>query len=111
MGSSVTINGRRISIDGDGDINVVSRGGEIIVNGRSIASGLSGRVELAITGTVGSVEADGSVQCGDVGGNVSAGGSVTCRDVSGQASAGGSIRASGHIKGSRISAGGSVQIG
>jgi hypothetical protein len=63
----ITINGQTVEV-GDGDINVTSRHGKIIVNGRTLAEGLSGTVDLKIEGAVAKVDADGSVQCGDVGG-------------------------------------------
>jgi hypothetical protein len=105
----ITINGQTVEV-GDGNINVTSRNGKIIVNGRKLAEGLSGTVDLKIEGAVAKVDADGSVQCGDVGGSVSAGGSIRCGNVASDASAGGSITATGTL-GGRVTAGGSVRIG
>lgn len=110
---SVTINGTNITI----------RNGQIIVDGKTIESDVSGVVEIKIEGDIcnlttnspvtvngnvtGSIKCNGSVQCGNVGGNIDAGGSVQCDDVNGSIDCGGSARC-GNVGGD-IDAGGSVR--
>lgn len=111
MKSVVVVGGVRIEVDGPAD--VVVNGTDIRVNGRKVeGANISGQT-LAIkleAGVVGSVKADGSVTCGDVGGNVDAGGSVSSGSVKGNVDAGGSVKVDGSVTG-KIDAGGSVKVG
>ncbi len=117
--SSITINGRTIT--GGRSVSIIN--GVVIVDGQTVDTGVSGMVEIVVTGgdihelrtdgsvtcqdVTGKVDAGGSVTCADVGGTVDAGGSVTCDEVHGNVDAGGSVKC-GAVQG-RIDAGGSVR--
>ena len=90
----IVINGVSIDIDGN---NVSVRGGTISVDGIAVASGLSGNVHISWDGSLASLDADGSVECGDVHGNVNAGGSVKCHHIEGSVNAGGSVKAASNF--------------
>lgn len=104
--ASITINGRSFSGN-----NVSIVGGRIIIDGvEQTGDPLSGRVDLiVVTGSIGHLTTDASVECEAVTGNVTAGGSITCTNVGGNVDAGGSVQA-GPITGS-VDAGGSVRCG
>ena len=104
MSTTITINGKTISIDGGGSICVLNN--RIYVNGKEVAA--SAKVDqVVITGNCGDVKADcsvtvhgavlgdvhagGCVNCNDVRGDVNAGGSVNCDDVGGDVSARGNV--------------------
>jgi hypothetical protein len=111
--AKITINGCSFDIQGDSNINVggmsiTSKGGSIIVNGKTIKDGLSGAVTLHVEGAVANIEADGDVSCGDVTGSITAGGSIKCGAIGGNLSAGGSV--TGGAVGGSVQAGGSVKI-
>jgi hypothetical protein len=108
--STVTINGTTFTVP-DGS-SVVVRNNTVTVNGKPLASGLTGIVEIKWDGPMGDLTSDASVRCGDVAGNVragnsiscdairgnaNAGNSINCDDIGGNANAGGSIHASGYI--------------
>jgi hypothetical protein len=112
MSSRITVNGKTIVIDGDAS-SVSIRNGRIVVNGKDysqqLGGQLSGEVRVLWEGPLASLDADGNVTCGDVGGSVTASGSVEAQAVAGNATAGGSMR-SGDVKGN-VQAGGSVTCG
>lgn len=60
-----------------------------------VLSGQVGHLDTDLSvncnGVVGNINAGGSVNCDDVAGNVTAGGSVNCDDVGGDVCAGGSV--------------------
>ena len=103
--NNVVINDKKISCSGK---NIVIRNNEVIVDGVTIESNLTGNIKVVVNGDVshldcaGSVEVrgnSGNVDCGgsctvggNVNGDVDAGGSVTCGNVSGDIDAGGSVR-------------------
>ena len=104
--AKITIDGRTFSGN-----SMSIRDGVVIVDGVRQDGIVHGVVEVRVVeGSLGSLETDASVTCGDIQGDVSAGGSVTCKDVSGKIEAGGSVRAAGRAGGA-INAGGSVRIG
>jgi hypothetical protein len=85
----------------------ITRGGSVLVDGRTQEGALQGRVEVHVTeGILESLEVHGDVHCGAVSGDVEAGGSVTCGDVGGDVDAGGSVTC-GAVAGD-VGAGGSV---
>lgn len=88
--SSIKVEGRTVYVDGKAN---------------KLPDGVT---EVIIEGSVGKLEADGSVKVsGDVL-KASAGGSITCRDIHGNASAGGSIK--GAKCHGNLTAGGSIKI-
>jgi hypothetical protein len=101
--SVITINGRRIEVQGS-NVSVVN--GVASVDGVVVESGLYGVVKVEWEGPLANLQSDASVTCGNVNGSVNAGGSVNCRDIQAPANAGGSIHAQ-NIYGNVI-AGGSV---
>lgn len=122
MGSSISINGRRIEFGDDGSIFVNGRkfgpvdGGPVEVEpvdvgNRTLTLDRDGRVVGDVKGRL---EVVANAPCtlvieGSVGGSVSAGGNVTCKSVGGSVNAGGSVTAE-RIGGS-TNAGGSVYVG
>lgn len=105
--NSVTINGK--TYRGSSSISVSN--GVVKIDGKVIDHGKTtgGILEVHVTGTLGHLEADGSVVCNDVTGDVQAGGSVSCDNVGGTVQAGGSVSCD-NVGGS-IMAGGSVSHG
>lgn len=112
VGDSVDIVGRRVIIDGVEVMRVDDS---------------ETKLHVEVTGVLGQLKADGSVNCSEVHGNVDAGGSVTVQgkvgndvdaggsvtvtgDVTGNVEAGGSIKVGGSIKGD-ADAGGSIRMG
>ena len=92
VGCNITIEGKRVVIDGklitdkaEGviELKVIDGTVENITSSASVTAG----------DVTGDVNADMSVTCGNVGGNVDAQMSVNCQDVSGNAKAGMSITA------------------
>lgn len=109
--AKITINGTVIEVPDGATVNISSDNGNVSFNGNQVFSvgGGSRNVNLKIEGAkVGSVKADGSVTCEDVGGNVDAGGSVHAGNVNGSVDAGGSVTC-GTVGGS-VDAGGSVKM-
>ncbi|MNR95617.1 hypothetical protein D3C71_1037240 [compost metagenome] len=107
--ATVTINGRTFYGD-----NVTIRGDKVYVDGQLSDVGLNpGQKELDIKvteGILGTLDAGGSVVCGEVHHNVDAGGSITVNgNVGGDADAGGSVSVNGDVRGS-VDAGGSATI-
>ena len=100
----IIVNGVRFEVEGSAHVSV--GGDSISVNGNKVVGGLSGIVKVQWEGPLASLESDGAVECGSVGGNVDAGGSVSCGDVAGDVDAGGSVNC-GRVGGD-IDAGGSV---
>jgi hypothetical protein len=97
-GGNISIRNRRITVNGkplseaDGeDLKevklIISGGGEV----GCIDSDNTIQVDKGVT-INGSLNAGGSITCGNVNGSANAGGSVTCGDVRGNASAGGTVR-------------------
>lgn len=106
----VYIDGKRVSDDDDDDNDLVPNSSgilkvEITGNVGSVKSDKS--VNVRNGNVEGDVEARGSVNCDKVGGSVDAKGSVNCDGVKGNVTAGGSVNAD-NIGGSVI-AGGSVR--
>ncbi len=105
-GGSVSINGKKIIIDGivqDDDFEGVVK---LIIEGT--VGPIKTDCDVEVYGKVdGYVDAGGSVTCEDVEGNVNAGGSVRCNDVGGDVDAGGSVDC--EDVGGDIDAGGSVR--
>jgi phage baseplate assembly protein gpV len=101
----ITINGKTITIQGNAS-NVTIVNGTVTVNGKTIASDLSGIVEVKWEGPAASVQSDAAVTCGDVQGNVRAAGSVNAANVGGDVRAGGSVNCD--KVGGGVQAGGSV---
>ena len=101
----ITINGVSIEVS-QGNITV--RNGDVFVDGNRIH--LKDNIkDITIIGDTGDVDADGSVTVkGNVQGSIDAGGSIECGDVGGNVDAGGSVTA-GSVEGD-IDAGGSVRI-
>ncbi|ALS22117.1 hypothetical protein [Paenibacillus naphthalenovorans] len=103
--NTIIINGQRFNTSGN---NISVTNNQVIVDGKVVQGNLSGIVEVKFEGDLaslkcngsatvngnvfGSVNAGGSVDCGDVGKNIDAGGSVTCGFVGGNIDAGGSVR-------------------
>lgn len=106
MANSITINGRRIEVQGN-NVSVIN--GRVLVGGVEVAGCLSGIVKVEWSGELASLESDCSVSCGTVAGSVTAGGSVHCDNVTGNVKTGGSVHC-GKVGGS-ITAGGSVRAG
>jgi len=106
----IIVNGNVIEVPDGQTVNITSKDGSISFNSSqvfSVGPGGSNRVHLIIEGAkVGSVEADGSVNCEGVEGDVEAGGSVNCGNVAGDVDAGGSVNC-GNVGGD-VDAGGSV---
>lgn len=101
----IFVNGKSIIVEGG---NVRIRNGEVIVDGKTIETGLSRHVEVTINGNVEKIDCAGSVTVnGDVSGNIDCGGSCTCGSVNGSVNCGGSCHC-GHVSGD-IDAGGSVR--
>lgn len=63
-------------------------------------------LQIDVTGTLGELKTDASVNCDNVTGNVEAGGSVNCDRVNGNVNAGGSVNCD--TVGGSVNAGGSV---
>lgn len=91
--------------------SIVVVNGRVIVDGKQVDVGdvSNGILKIEVTGTLSSLDADGSVTCQDVKGDVDAGGSVSCGNVGGYVDAGGSVRCG--TVGGYIDAGGSVRHG
>jgi hypothetical protein len=106
--SIVTINGRRIEVQGN-CISIVNN--QVYVNGKLVdsevctqpvklivegnAMNVTTRGSVEVQGNVlGSVDLGGSINCGNVGGSIDAGGSVHCGNVGGNIDAGGSVHCS-----------------
>jgi len=108
--ATIKINGQNFEVDGN-NINIQSRNGTITINEKTSLEGASGnvKIELPKDVTVGSVTADGSVECGNVQGDVNAGSSITCGNVGLCIDAGGSINC-GDV-GTSVISGGSVNCG
>lgn len=105
MSSQITINGVKITIEGNG--NVCIRNGKVIVDGKEINVG--DKKDVTIIGNVGKIECDGDVVVeGAVNGNISCGGSCRCGDISGNLNAGGSVH--GGNCGGALNAGGSIHV-
>ena len=85
---TVTINGKKFEAHGN---NVSVSSGAVYVDGVKIEDGLSGVVDIVWDGPLASLEAEGSVTCGDVHGDVTGGNSVTCKNVRGSVKAGNSV--------------------
>lgn len=105
MSTRISINGKTIIIDGNAS-NVSIANGTVTVNGKAVASDLSGIVEVKWEGPLATLTSDASVTCGDVQGNVRAAGSVSAGNVAGSINAGGSIQCG--TVGGNVNAGGSV---
>jgi len=102
----IVINSQEFDVVGS---SIVSKGGQIIVDGNVVVGGLSGTVKIEWKGELASLRADGAVNCEDVHGNVDAGGSVTCQKVTGSVDAGGSVTCENI--GGNVDAGGPVSCG
>jgi len=103
----IIINGKRFDPDVFGSVSAVSiTGGTVRVNGKVIAEGLSGVIDVKWEGPLASLESDSSVTCGDVQGSVSAGSSVSCGKVGGSVNAGSSVHCD--AVGGSVNAGSSV---
>ena len=99
---AVTINGNVFS-----GRNIVISGDSVIIDGKQVLEGVSGIVNVVVTGDLSSLKSNSSVEVnGNVLGDVDAGGSISCGDVSGDVDAGGSVNC-GNIAGD-VDAGGSV---
>jgi hypothetical protein len=99
---TVTVNGKTYVGN-----NIQIRNGEVRIDGKLQGDKVSGVVELKVTGEIGSLDTDASVNMnGTIRGNVSAGGSVNADNIGGSVSAGGSVNCDD--VGGRVSAGGSV---
>lgn len=105
--NSVTING--ITYKGSKSIRVENS--TVYIDGKKVDHGETKNsiLEIHVTGTLGHLEADGSVTCNDVHGDVQAGGSISCDNVGGTVQAGGSVSCD-NVAGS-VLAGGSVSYG
>ncbi len=105
--NSVTINGKTYKGSG----SIVVKNGVVKIDGKRIDHGKTedGILEVHVTGILGHLEADGSVECDDVHGDVMSGGSVSCDDVRGSVQAGGSVSCDNI--GGAVMAGGSVSHG
>lgn len=105
-GSSITVVNNIVIVDGKilnaenpatlkieihGNINELSCDKDVVVEGDVGWLTSKGSVQCKNV-TAGSVEAGGSVNCGDVDKSVDAGGSVNCGRVGGNVKAGGSVR-------------------
>jgi hypothetical protein len=104
----ISINGKTISIEGSSVKDIFIKDGNVVLDGKSIATGLSGVVEVKWDGPAINVSSDANITCKDVQGNIDAGGSVQADNVGGSIDAGGSVQA-GNVTGD-IDAGGSVKI-
>jgi len=108
----------RININGVdivGGRNISIRGNRVVVDGQEVNVNIGvGQQELHIKvleGSIGTLDAGGSVSCENVTGNVDCGGSANVSgNVGGNVDAGGSVNVGGNCSGS-IDAGGSVRIG
>lgn len=105
MATVITINGKRIEIEGNASKISVS-GDRITVDGKTVGEGLSGIVEVKWEGPLASLTSYASVQCGDVHGDVDAGNGVQCGNVGGDVDAGNGVQC-GNVGGD-VDAGGSV---
>lgn len=105
--NSVTING--VTYKGTGSISVHS--GTVKIDGKIVDHGevKNGILKVIVEGSLGSLEADGDVECQDVSGTVQAGGDVRAGDVGRTIQAGGDVRC-GRVGGS-VMAGGDVRHG
>jgi hypothetical protein len=106
MMNTIQINGRIYNGN-----NVEIRNGVIKIDGvvqtdESAKDALEIRV---LSGVIGQLDTDLSVNCGDVVGNVRAGGAVNCDDVGGHVIAGGSVNCDD--VGGSVTASGSVNRG
>lgn len=89
---------------------ITIKDGNVKIGDETVIQGFSDRLEIRVLeGTIGELNADGSVNCNNVAGNVRAGGSVNCDNVGGDVSAGGSVNCD--KVGGSVKAGGSVRIG
>lgn len=86
--SVININGKRIEVQGN---NISINNGVVTVDGVTVEEGLQGVVKVVWEGPLASLEADTSVECGDVHGDVRGGNSVTCKNVQGNVRAGNSV--------------------
>ena len=104
----VTINGVTFTANSHSSVSVNGR--TIIIDGKKVDVGdIEGpTLNIKVEGVLGSLEADGDVQCGDVGGTVQAGGDVDCGNVGGTVQCGGNVDC-GKISGS-VMAGGGVTV-
>ena len=109
MGNSITINGVKISVEGNTS-HVTIRNGQVTIGGNVVKTGLSGDVRVIWEGPLASLDCDGSAETGPVSGNVSAGNGVKVSgDVRGNVSAGNGVTC--NKVGGSIQAGGSVKVG
>ena len=102
-GGSININGKTYN-----GTNITINNGRVIIDGKVQEEGLSGTVEVKVTGNIGSLKCDGSATVyGDVLGDVHAQNSVEVEgDILGDVNAGNSVEAE-NIKGN-VKAGNSV---
>ncbi len=102
---AIIINGKSYS-----GSSLTIRGDQVIIDGKPQGEAVSGVVEVRITeGSPVSVQSDGDVHCGDVAGGIQAGMSVTCGAVGGDVRSGMSITC-GDVSGD-VNAGMGVSMG
>jgi len=100
----ITINGKVYEAPAGSSVTITND--TLYVNGAKVTDGLQGVVKVVWEGPLASLEAGGSVECGDVSGDVHGGNSVTCGNVQGNVRAGNSVTC-GDIKG-KVRAGNGV---
>lgn len=106
MISTITINGKTFTANGNGNISVYNN--KVYIDGNLVEC-INTINEIIITGDCGAIHCDGSVKVeGNVYGNIDCGGSCKCGNVSGDVDAGGSITCE-NVQGS-IDAGGSIRM-
>jgi hypothetical protein len=99
----ITVNGKTYQ---GNSVSVIN--GVVIIDGKKVTDkDLPDTIlQIEVTGTLGELKTDASVNCDNVKGNVEAGGSVNCDTVGGNVNAGGSVNCD-EVGGS-VNAGGSV---
>lgn len=102
--NKVTINGK--TYNGKHSVSVINS--RVIIDGVEITDPDLPKtvLQIDVTGTLGELTTDASVNCDDVRGSIEAGGSVNCDKVGGDVHAGGSVNCD-DVSGS-VNAGGSV---
>ena len=104
--AKIIINGTTYEVQGS---NISINNGNIIVNGNTVISGLTGPVKVEWSGPLANLDAKGSVTVyGNVEGNVNCGGSFGGGNVKGHVDAGGSVSCG--TVGGDVDAGGSISM-